>query len=291
LGPVFITKEKIIMFDRVMLAMDMSERTDELLPAFYSLCPNLETEVFLLHVAENEKEAGPDSGYYKKTYSQLQSYANDLHKAGYDNVQLVWEYNEEILNGILKAVDKNKIDLLFLVSHGKGALESAFMGSTTFDVARSTTIPAIIVKDEKPLENYLARILVPTDFSRKSLVGLNVLRGMREHLGEIIFVHSIERWRGETQLRTRTEAAQNMLQEMVDEMKNFGISARYILKHGPASKAICHLATVEKCTLICTSKTGAGLVKGLIMGSTAQNVTLYSPCSILIMPGYEEDAV
>jgi nucleotide-binding universal stress UspA family protein len=270
--------------------MDMSERTDELLPAFYSLCPNLETEVFLLHVAENEKDAGPNGGYYKKTYSQLQSYANDLHKAGYDHVQIVWEYNEEILDGILKGVDENKIDLLFLVSHGKGALESAFMGSTTFDVARSTNIPAVIVKDEKPLENYLARILVPTDFSRKSLVGLNVLRGMREHLGEIIFVHSIERWRGETQLRTKTEAARNMLQEMVDEMKNFGIPARYILKHGPASKAICHLATTEKCSLICTSKTGAGLVKGLIMGSTAQNVTLYSPCSILIMPGYEEDA-
>ena len=44
------------MFDKVMLAMDMSERTDELLPAFYSLCPDTETEVYLLHVAEKEQD-------------------------------------------------------------------------------------------------------------------------------------------------------------------------------------------------------------------------------------------
>ena len=36
-------------------------------------------------------------------------------------------------------------------------------------------------------------------------------------------------------------------------------------------------------------KTGAGLVKGLVMGSTAQNVVLNSTCGILLLPA--EDAL
>ena len=60
------------MFDKVMLAMDMSERTDDLLGAFYSLCPDTETEVYLLHVATREEDQDINSSYYKKTFSQLQ---------------------------------------------------------------------------------------------------------------------------------------------------------------------------------------------------------------------------
>lgn len=277
------------MFDKVMLAMDMSERTDELLPAFYSLCPDTETEVYLLHVAEKEQDEGQESSYYKRTYSQLQGYEKDLHKAGYDHVTLVWEYNDEPLEGIINAVAENAIDLLYMVSHGKGLLQSAIMGSTTFDVARSAEVPVFIVKEDHARDNYLERILVPTDFSRKSLIGLNILRDLREHVGEIVFVHVLERYRSENELRAKTEAAQNLLQEMVEEMKSFHIPSRYIIEHGAASKEVCHLAEAEKCTLICTAKTGAGLVKGLLMGSTAQNITLNSPCSLLIMPGEDDE--
>ena len=277
------------MFDKVMLAMDMSERTDDLLGAFYSLCPDTETEVYLLHVAAREEDQDINSSYYKKTFSQLQGYEKDLHKAGYDNVSIIWEYNPVPLNGILSASVERDVDLLCLVSHGKGLFESAFRGSMTFDVARSSLVPVLIVKEEHARENYLERILVPTDFSRKSLVGLSVLRNMHDHVGEILFVHVLERFRSEDELRVKRETAQNMLQEMVEEMKTFGIPARYIIDQGIASKEVCRLAETEKCTLICTGKTGAGLVKGLLMGSTAQNITLNTPCSLLIMPGRGED--
>jgi nucleotide-binding universal stress UspA family protein len=277
------------MFDKVMLAMDMSERTDDLLTAFYSLCPNTDTEVFLLHVAENEEEQGMDSAYYKRTFSQLDGYVSDLNKAGYDQVSIVWRYNPEPLNGIMGAAVGKNVDLLCLVSHGKGRLESTFGGSTTFDVARSSLVPLLIVKEAHARDNYLQRILVPTDFSKKSLDGLKVIRALHDHVGEVVFVHVLERFRSEDELRVKTEAAQNMLQEMVDEMAPFGIKSRFLIEQGMASKEICRLAEVEKCTLICTSKTGAGLVKGLLMGSTTQNVVLQTPCSLLIMPGQEEE--
>ena len=277
------------MFSRVMLAMDMSEPTEQLLTAFYSLCPGLETQIYLLHVVEDAEEASPESGYFKKTYSQLQGYEKDLHKAGYDNVKIIWSQNE-VLDGIATAVTEYDINLLMLVSHGKGLFKSTLMGSTTFDVARATEVPTVIVKGELR-EDYLDRILVPTDFSKKSLLSLNVIRSLREHVGEVVFIHVIERWRSEEKLREKTEVAKAMLQELVDEVRSFDIQARYIIEEGPASKAICHLARVERCSLIFTAKTGAGLVQGLLMGSTAQNITLNSDCSLFIMPEeiYEDE--
>ena len=71
------------------------------------------------------------------------------------------------------------------------------MGSTTYELARATAIPLLINKDEEDevTENLLATVLIPTDFSRKSLEALNVVRSLREYVGRVLFVHVIERSR------------------------------------------------------------------------------------------------
>ena len=120
----------------------------------------------------------------------------------------------------------------------------------------------------------LHRILVPTDFSLKSLSALDVIRMLREHINEVVFVHVVERSRSQTDLDDKMRTAGLRLQELVDEMKIFGIKATYHVRKGAASKEILRLAEKEDVSLIVMAKTGAGLVKGLVMGSTAQNVTL-----------------
>ena len=76
----------------------------------------------------------------------------------------------------------------------------------------------------------------------------------------------------------------DILQELVDEMKIFGIKAGFHVRKGAASKEILRIAEKEDVSLIVMAKTGAGLVKGLVMGSTAQNVTLNSERSLLLLP-------
>ena len=60
------------------------------------------------------------------------------------------------------------------------------MGSTTYELARATMIPLLINKDEEDevTENLLDTVLIPTDFSRKSLEALNVIRSLREYVGK-----------------------------------------------------------------------------------------------------------
>jgi nucleotide-binding universal stress UspA family protein len=272
-----------------MLALDLSELTSRMLDVLYSVCLDPETEVYLLHVVRKAEDAAETSSYYKKTYSRLKGLAQDIRNAGYDNVKVLWETDEDILNGIRKAADQYNVNLMIMASHGKGVWASTFRGSSTFNAVRAIEIPTLIVKGDYKCDDYLNRILLPTDFSRKSLIALNYIRNLREHVGEVLFVHVIEGVRGDEELTESKEMAEDMLVELCNEMQNFGINSRYVLADGgAASKEICKLAEEENCSLIISGRTGAGPIKGLLMGSTAQNILLNASRTLWVMP--DEDS-
>ena len=278
------------MFSRVMLALDLSELTSRMLDVFYSVCLDPGTEVYLLHVVKRTENFAQTTSYYKKTYSRLRGLAQDIRNAGYDNVEILWEGNQDVLDGIQKAVDQYDINLLLMASHGKGVWASTFRGSSTFNVVRAIDIPTLVVKGDYKCSDYLQRILLPTDFSRKSLIALNFIRNLRENVGEVIFVHVIEGVRGDEELRENKEMAEDMLQELCNEMQDFGIQSRYVIADGgAASKEVCKLAEEENCSLVITGKTGAGPIKGLLMGSTAQNILLNANRTLWVMPDEESD--
>lgn len=277
------------MFSRVMLALDLSELTSRMLDVLYSVCLDPETEVYLLHVVRKAEDAAETSSYYKKTYSRLKGLAQDIRNAGYDNVKVLWETDEDILNGIRKAADQYNVNLMIMASHGKGVWASTFRGSSTFNAVRAIEIPTLIVKGDYKCDDYLNRILLPTDFSRKSLIALNYIRNLREHVGEVLFVHVIEGVRGDEELTESKEMAEDMLVELCNEMQNFGINSQYVIADGgAASKEICKLAEEENCSLIISGRTGAGPIKGLLMGSTAQNILLNASRTLWVMP--DEDS-
>lgn len=277
-------------FAKVLLATDLTPQSDNLTECLFSLCPDTETEVVLAHVFDDDDDADPDGSNYKKVNSRLEGYKNDLEQAGYEEVTVVTPVGDEPFEAICDAGEEHEADLLMVASHGKGFLKSTLMGSTTFDLARATTLPLFISKEDgKDASKLLDTILIPTDFSQKSLDCLNVVRGLREYIGNVIFVHVIERYRSKEEYKEKYGNAKLFLQELVDELQIFGIKADYRIGRGAASKEIVHVSRQEHASLIIIAKTGAGLVKGLVMGSTAQNVVLNSTCGILLLPA--EDAL
>ncbi|MBQ9762779.1 MAG: universal stress protein [Phascolarctobacterium sp.] len=272
-------------FAKVLLATDLTPQSDNLTECLFSLCPDTETEVVLAHVFDDDDDADPDGSNFKKVNSRLEGYKNDLEQAGYEEVSVITPVGDEPFEAICDAGEEHEADLLMVASHGKGFLKSTLMGSTTFDLARATTLPLFISKDGgADASKLLDTILIPTDFSKKSLAALNVVRGLREFVGNVIFIHVIERFRSKEDYKEKYGNARMFLQELVDELKIFGIDADFRISRGAASKEIVHLARQEHANLIIISKTGAGLVKGLVMGSTAQNVVLNSTCGILLLP-------
>ena len=85
------------MFTRVLLAMDLTPKSEILLPCLYSLCPDTNTEIILAYVFDEEEDADPYSSSYKKVYSKLQGYANELMRNGYEAVSIEMPWGEVYL--------------------------------------------------------------------------------------------------------------------------------------------------------------------------------------------------
>lgn len=277
-------------FTKVLLATDLSPQADKLTECLFCLCPDTETEVVLAHVFDDDDDADPDGSSFKKARSRLDGYKNDIEQAGYEEISIVTRTGDisETVQGLAEEYDA---DLVLVASHRKGFLKRALMGSTTFDLARATNIPLLINKAEphEEQENLLRTIMVPTDFSRKSLEALNIIRSLREFVGKVIFVHVIEHSRNKHDYKEKYGSAMLFLQELVDEMKIFGIEADYHVSHGVASKKIAAICERDDVSLIMMAKTGADMTNGEELGSTSENVVLNVDCAVMLVPAEEND--
>ena len=277
-------------FTKVLLATDLSSQADKLTECLFSLCPDTETEVVLAHVFDDDDDADPDGSSFKRTQSRLEGYKNEIEQAGYEEISIVTRTGDisETVHGL---ADEYDVDLVLVASHRKGFLKRALMGSTTFDLARVASVPLLINKAEphEEQENLLQTILLPTDFSRKSLEALNIIRSLREFVGKVIFVHVIEHTRSKQDYKEKYSSAVLFLQELVDEMKIFGIEADYHVSHGVASKKIAAICERENVSLIMMAKTGADMTNGDELGSTSENVVLNVDCAVMLVPAEEND--
>ena len=136
------------MFDKVLLATDLSEEADGLLPCFYSLCPDDDTEVAVAHIFKDKEDAEPGSSSFKKVQSRVRAVVAELRRAGYENAREIYR-SGEVFEQLTEIADDEDAGLIMVASHGKGFFKSALLGSTTFDLARATDRPLFV---SKPVE-------------------------------------------------------------------------------------------------------------------------------------------
>ena len=239
----------------------------------------------------DDDDADPHSSGYKQSQAKLKRYEEDLRKAGYEQISVKMPVGETIEQLNMLAVELD-VDLAMLASHGKGYIRSTLLGSTTFDLARMAKYPLFIDKahaDNDEQRNLLRNILVPTDFSKESLVALNVIRNLREHIEEVVFVHVIEKSRNADDLAEQMQKAEMKLNELVDEVKIFGVQGIIRVAKGTPSKQLQRIAAEIDASMIVIAKTGGGMVKGLPLGSTAQNLALNTNRPLLMLPEIDDN--
>lgn len=277
-------------FPKVLLATDLTPQSDKLTECLFSLCPDAETEVALAHVFGDDEDADPDGSSFKKVRSRLEGYKNDIEQAGYEEISVHTPVGETC-ETLMSLAEEEDASLILVASHGKGFLKRALMGSTTLELAKATTLPLFISKDDEDEDScdLLETIMVPTDFSRKSLEALNIIRSLREHVGKVLFVHVIEHVRNKKDYKEKYANTVLFLKELVDEMKIFGIDADYRIARGVASKRISSICEKDDISLVMMSKTGADLTNGMELGSTSENVVLNVDCAVLLLPAEDED--
>lgn len=272
-------------FSRVLIATDLSRQSTNMTDGLTSLCPNGDTQVILAHVFEDEDDAEPRSRSFNEVIKKLEKFRDNLEKEGYTDLKILTATGDPA-EQIHRLTEENDADLIFVASHGKGFIRSAIMGdSTTYDLARSALQPIFIDKDDEDAQdNLLSNILIATDFSKKSLQALDIVKELRNKVGHVILVHVIE-----DEDDTNFEDASTFLQELVDELKMFNINAEYIIEEGIASKEIIRTAEDRHCQIITLAKTGAGASDLDPLGSTAKALLLNAECALLLMPDVEDN--
>lgn len=272
-------------FSRVLMATDLSRQSANMTDGLTSLCPDGDTTVMLAHVFDDEEDADPRSSQYREVIQKLEAYRADLMQEGYHDLQIVTAVGDPA-ERIHELTEVNHADLIFVASHGKGFIRSAIIGSsTTYDLARNALQPLYIDKDDEDAkENILSKVLIATDFSKKSLQALDIVRELREKVEQVLFVHVIEDAED-----TTVENASTFLQELVDELKMFGIKAEYRVAQGVASQEIIRIAENEHCQIITMAKTGAGANDLDPLGSTSRNLLMKAECALLLMPDVDDD--
>jgi nucleotide-binding universal stress UspA family protein len=277
-------------FTTVLLATDLSPQADKLTECLFSLCPSPETEVVLAHVFDDDDDADPDGSSYKRTLSRLEGYKNDIEQAGYEEVEVVTRKGEAT-TVLSELVEEYDIRLLLVASHRKSFLQRALRGSTTFELAQKTSVPLLINKagEDEEQGNLLRTVLLPTDFSRQSLEPLNIVRSLREYVGRIIFLYVIERTRSRAEQQEKQAGAERFMQELVDEMRAFGVEAASYVQRGVASKNIVAVCEQEQVSMVLMAKTGADLTYEDELGSTAENVVLNVGCAVLLVPDEDDE--
>ena len=277
-------------FTKVLLATDLTPQSDNLLGCLSCLCPDAETEVVLAHVLDDEDDADPHGSTYQNVRNHLAGYKTKLEAKGFESVEILTPVGDidEVLNDI---AEDSEVDLLMLASHGKGFFERTFKGSTTYDVAKTATIPLFIDRDDDNdnSDELLGTVLVATDFSKQSLDALNIIRSLREYVGRVIFLHVVEHSRSREDYRDKKAAAEMQLEELVDELKNFGIKADYKVTKGKASQKIDEYCEKENVGMVIMARTGSGNTSELSLGGTAENVVLNVDRAILLLPAVDLD--
>lgn len=279
-------------FSKVMLATDLSAHAAKLTGCLVSLCPDTDTEIVLAHVIDSDDDADPHGSSYQNIQDQIEEYKKELLESEYEEISIITPKGDDPCDALIKLTEDHDIDMMLVASHNKSFLKRALQGSTTFDLARETDIPLFISKDEEDEEDeeaLLDRVLVATDFSKISLDALNVIRDLREYVGEVHFLHVIEHSRSKEEYKARRDDAEMFLQELCDELKVFGIDADYSVEKGTASKRIEEVCEKLKITLIMMGKTGADMDEPTSLGSTAENVVLNVDCATLLLTGDEDE--
>jgi nucleotide-binding universal stress UspA family protein len=148
-------------------------------------------------------------------------------------------------------------------------------------------------KNARPSVLKIKNVLVPIDFSERSLEPLEYARALTKQFGaDLHLVHVYEpdypltSVMGMPLALPPVHVAQGVRRHLKDVAKRFGVELRPGNTHaieGRPFEEICRLARERKIDLVIVSTRGNTGVKHLLLGSTAERIVRYSPCPVLVV--------
>ena len=205
--------------------------------------------------------------------------------------------------GILRLAETERVELIVMASHGRGALGRLRFGSVAGRVARAAEIPVVVVRPdpdaEHPAELALTRLVVPYDGSELAAQAFPVAATLARRLGRPVrVVRAIDpgrTWRPavalgtaiSTDAVTETEtalktAAQQSVDEAAERLRAEGIDAYGNVVVGPAAGAL--LDAVGPHDLVVLTSHGRSGLRRWWLGSIAEKLVRFADAPVVMVP-------
>ncbi len=195
--------------------------------------------------------------------------------------------------------------MIVAATRGNTGVKHLLLGSTAERIVRYSPCPVLVVhptartaKSARP-DLMFGKILVPIDFSKCSLQGLEYAKALAKQFGsKLVLLNSVafqyyvtidEYVRYDLPLLMEQEenASRRQMRDLIEKTDWEGIQVSPSLQIGHAGQQICAGAAGHDADLIVTSTHGTTGFKHILVGSTAEYVVRHATCPVLVIPSHE----
>lgn len=293
---------KRITLKNVLFATDFSQCSNAALPYALSVGRRYGATVHAAHVRPSRGEMlmmSPECwpALIEEEDARVENYIDQLEKQLRDVPHDVLTTNGDVPLAIIQLIEKYKIDLLVLGTHGRAGVGKLFMGSIAEEVFRRAPCPVLSIGPHvtaKPSrEIQFQHILFATDFSKDSLAALPyAVSFAEEDQAQLELLHVVEQpAAGIPDLDDVQASLKRRLEALVPPDAQLWCEAEALVEFGPqfASPAlrIVGIAGARKADLIVLGAHPPIGKLGLAthLASTTAQVLTQSKCPVLTVRG------
>lgn len=279
------------MYERILIPLDGSPRSEEILTHLGPFLSSVDPELVLLGVVQPVDVAYHDYDRVvmeatRRAVAYLESLCVRLREKGLKARFIVRQ--EKPADAILAASRDEVADLIALASHGHRGLDRLYYGSTAERVLRSSDVGVLLVKSVPRRETVeaeeiapvkLGDLLVPLDGSTEGevalvdAVGLAKLDGATLHLVRVLpnylpnaFFPPLEAF------TDNAEVYQAYLDEVARRLERQGVTVKTALMRGTPAEAIRMYLTEHSVDLMVMTTHGRSGISRWMLGSVAESL-------------------
>lgn len=286
------------MFERIVLATDLSSEWDEIIACAREFRALGCTRAILTHVIVTKGLVGSDTVTHSESQPKLEAQKRQLESQG---LEVIVETPVGLPAFSLNDVAQRHCASLIVVgSHGKSAWREAILGSVANAVLHHARFPVLLINVSRLKEGgrgagcqlrtteLLRHVLFPTDFSQVATGGAAYLEYLVSRgLTEVTVLHALEVFDAypPAVLEPAETAAQGFTDALVNRLKDAGVPQ----VHGRVSKGhpipiILETLRTGDFSLVAMGARGKSLISEILLGSVAYNIARLAPCPVLLIP-------
>lgn len=264
--------------NNVLIPLNFNESPSQLLKLCQFITNLGSKKYYLFHVGSTTGRLG------KHNKKKINSYAEFISNEGFETETMI--ESGSVQNEIVNTAEKCDVHFICFPFKKKSWFKKALLGSTIKNVVRQSDIPVFVFREptRKQIIDDSFRVLYATSLQGRDDVITSYIRQDNFQVDEVIFLHVRRRAPDPYVDKQNNDIIEEKLNELVEKCNLKQKQSFYITSLGNPRKVIIKIAKQINSDLILIGKADISITSEPVFGSTAEEVSYNSPCSVLIIP-------